>query len=69
VSFVDIAPAQMREALVGFGFPQWQADGVLEDYAHYQRGEAADISTDIATVTASPARSFDTFIADYAPRF
>ncbi|MDB5528325.1 MAG: NAD(P)-dependent oxidoreductase [Devosia sp.] len=69
VSFVDIAPGQMREALVGFGFPHWQADGVLEDYAHYQRGEAADASTDIATVTGAPARSFDVFIGDYAKRF
>jgi uncharacterized protein YbjT (DUF2867 family) len=69
VSFIEITPEQMRQAVMSFGFPEWQADGLLEDYAHYQRGEAADISHDIATVTGSPARSFDIFIADHASRF
>ncbi len=69
VSFVNIAPEQMRAAVIGFGFPEWQADGLIEDYAHYQRGEAGDISTDIVSITGSPARSFDTFIGDYAVRF
>jgi len=39
VTFVDIPEAPMREALLKFGPPAWQADGLIEDYAHYRRGE------------------------------
>src|SRR5262249_20720304 len=44
VRFVDIAPEVMRDALVGLGVPDWQADGLIEDYAHYRRGEAAAVT-------------------------
>ena len=38
IKFVNVSPGSMRDALVGMGMPQWQADGLLEDYAHYRRG-------------------------------
>jgi hypothetical protein len=41
--FVDIPETVMQDALVGFGLPEWQAAGLIEDYAHYRRGEAADV--------------------------
>ncbi|HET9712064.1 MAG TPA: hypothetical protein VFP64_09295 [Pyrinomonadaceae bacterium] len=49
----------MREALLGFGLPEWQAEGLIEDYAHYRRGEAANVSTAVQEVTGHPARSKD----------
>src|SRR5215470_4822815 len=33
----------MRAALAELGFPAWQADGLLEEFAMYCRGEAAEI--------------------------
>jgi hypothetical protein len=36
----------MRDALLSLGMPEWQVDGLIEDYAHYRRGEASGISTD-----------------------
>lgn len=59
----------MREALLGFGFPEWQADGLIEDYAHYSRGEAAEIASSIVDATGEPPRSFNDFARDYAPAF
>ena len=44
VIFVDIPEWAMRDALLGFGLPEWQVEGLIEDYAHYRRGEAKDIS-------------------------
>ena len=41
ITFVDIPEAAMRSALLSFGLPEWQADGLVEDYAHYRRGEAS----------------------------
>jgi uncharacterized protein YbjT (DUF2867 family) len=69
VTFVDIPEQAMRDALVGFGFPEWQADGLIEDYAHYRRGEAATISTSVQEVTGHPPRSFATFANDYKQAF
>lgn len=66
VGYVDIAPEQMRQVLRDYHFPDWQADGVIEDYAHYARGEAAGISGDIEKVTGRKARSLGVFLGDYA---
>jgi hypothetical protein len=34
----------MRGALIEGGVPVWQADGLIEDYAHYSRSEAAELA-------------------------
>lgn len=69
ITFVDIPPDTMRDALLGVGFPGWQAEGLIEDYAHYRRGEAATLSSSVQDVTGKPPRSFATFARDYAPIF
>lgn len=69
IQFVDVSPAEMRKALAGIGFPEWQADGLIEDYAHYQRGEAVSVTSDIENVTGRPPHSFAEFARDYAPAF
>lgn len=51
------------------GMPVWQAEGLAEDYAHYERGEAAGVSADVERVTARTARSVRGFAADYADAF
>jgi len=69
VAYVDVPPEAMKEALIGFGLPLWQADGVVEDYAHYRRGEAATIASGVQDATSTPPRSFDSFARDYARAF
>jgi uncharacterized protein YbjT (DUF2867 family) len=65
VAFVDVPEPVMRSALLGFGFPEWQADGLIEDYAHYRRGEASAIYRGVEDVTGQPPRSFADFVHDY----
>ena len=36
VTFVDVPEAVMRDGLIRFGFREWQAAGLIEDYAHYR---------------------------------
>lgn len=69
VTFIDIAPEAMRQALLQFGFPVWQADGLIEDYAHYSRNEAAAIESGVQDATGQSPRSFADFARDYAPTF
>ena len=49
--------------------PPWQLEGLLEDYAHYRRGEAAAVSPAVAEVTGKPARDVRQFAQDYAGAF
>jgi uncharacterized protein YbjT (DUF2867 family) len=69
ISFVDIAPEAMKAALLNAGLPLWQAEGLLEDYAHYRRDEASIIASGVKEATGSSARSFAVFARDYAPQF
>ncbi|HEX9956327.1 MAG TPA: SDR family oxidoreductase [Fibrella sp.] len=69
VTFINISPEAMRAALAEVGFPAWQADGLIEDYAHYSRHEANLVSADVETVTGQSARPFAVFAEDYAAHF
>lgn len=68
VEFVDVPPAAFADALRG-KLPDWQLDGLLEDYAHYARGEAAAVSPAVAELTGRPARGLDAFLRDHAAAF
>jgi hypothetical protein len=59
----------MREALLGMQMPVWQADGLLEDYAHYRRGEAQDVASGVQDAIRRAPRTFRDFVCDYAPEF
>lgn len=40
---VAVTPEAFADTLRKFGMPEWQVDGLIEDYAHYARGEAAEV--------------------------
>ncbi|MBD0275713.1 MAG: SDR family oxidoreductase [Acetobacteraceae bacterium] len=69
VAFVDVPPEAMLKALLGAGLPPWQAEGLVEDYAHYRRGEASAVGPGVRDATGEPPRSFSAFARDYAPAF
>jgi uncharacterized protein YbjT (DUF2867 family) len=69
VHFIDVTPEQMHAGLHAAGFPQWQADGLIEDYAHYGRQEAAAVCETVEAVTLKSAISFERFVRDYAAVF
>jgi uncharacterized protein YbjT (DUF2867 family) len=69
ITFVDIPEAAMRDVLGCLGMPEWQAEGLLEDYAHYRRGEASAISGTVEEVTGHPTRTFAQFARDYHQAF
>jgi uncharacterized protein YbjT (DUF2867 family) len=69
IAFVDVPKQAMRDTLRGFGIPAWQADGIMEDYAHYRLGEASTISSAVRDVTGRPPHSFAAFARDYKQAF
>ena len=66
VAFQPVAPEAFVAAIEQAGVPAWQAEGLAEDYAHYERGEAAAVSEDTYRVTGRPARTIADFAADHA---
>ena len=69
IAYVEVSSEAMREALVGLDMPPWQADGLIEDYAHYRRGEAAEVAFGVRDATGMEPRAFDEFARDHAPAF
>ncbi|GII92213.1 SDR family oxidoreductase [Sinosporangium siamense] len=68
IAFTDVPPEAFA-ALLRTMMPEWQADGLIEDYAHYARGEAAEVCPDVAELTGRPARDLTDFARDYATAF
>jgi uncharacterized protein YbjT (DUF2867 family) len=69
VKFVDLPEQAFREALRGLHMPDWQADGLIEDYAHYRRGEASGISSAVEEATRRAPHSFSEFARDHKAAF
>lgn len=68
IAFAPVASKQFASALEGL-LPPWQLDGLLEDYAHYGRGEAAEVHTSVADFLGRFARSIEDFARDHARAF
>jgi uncharacterized protein YbjT (DUF2867 family) len=69
ISFVDVPREGIRAALDGLGFPASQADGLLEEFEMYRRGEAAGIESGVTDALGRRPRPFAEFARDYAPLF
>ncbi len=69
VTFIDVPPEAFGGALKAAGVPQWQVDGLIEDYAHYARGEAAAVSSHVRDVAGREPGDVGTFARDYARAF
>jgi len=69
ITFVDVPSEAMRAALSQTPMPAWQADGLIEDYAHYRRGEAALVASGVQDATGKPPRPFAAFARDFAAAF
>lgn len=68
VTFIDVPPEAFADSIRAV-LPPWQVDGLLEDYAHYRRGEAAAVSPAVAEITGQAPRSIEQFARDYAGAF
>jgi len=69
VRFERIPPEAFLAALTGAGMPEWQAEGLVEDYEHYDRGEAGAVSPDVAQVAGTDPRGLRDFAHDYSDAF
>lgn len=69
IAFVDVPPDAFAAALRSGGMPEWQVEGLVEDYAHYARGEAAAVHSTVQELTGKQPRDIVGFAQDYAAAF
>jgi len=69
ITFVNVSPEAMYDNLLSIGFPLWQAEGLMEEYAHYRRNEAAEVTSGVRDAISNEPRSFENFARDYAAMF
>ena len=49
--------------------PLWQVEGLVEDYAHYSRGEASQVYPTVRELTGAEPRDIAAFARDYVQAF
>ena len=59
ITFIDVPPGAFADSLQGI-LPPWQIQGLLEDYSHYRRGEAASVPRQSLRSLASPRQTSGT---------
>ncbi|MGN7989775.1 SDR family oxidoreductase [Pedobacter sp. 22226] len=69
IKYINVSDEELKAALLQAGFPSWQAAGLIEDYAHYARGEAAMVSHDVMEVTGKAPGTFTNFVKEYRSAF
>lgn len=69
IELADVSPEAMRRVLKAGEFPEWQLEGLIEDYAYYASSAAAEIASGVSDSTGKSPRYFDDFARDCAPAF
>ncbi len=69
IKHVEVSPEVMKEALLKNGVQAWQAEGVVEDYERYRKGEGEHVTAAIQDITGYEATYFAQFALDNAARF
>jgi uncharacterized protein YbjT (DUF2867 family) len=66
IKYVDLPPAQMKQALLTAGTPEWNADGILDLSELYRTGGSSTVSNDVEQILARKPIAFDQFARDYS---
>jgi uncharacterized protein YbjT (DUF2867 family) len=69
IRFINLPPAQLKEALLSAGVPGWNADALLDLQRLYREGKAATVTRDVEQILGRKAISFAQFFRDYRSDF
>jgi uncharacterized protein YbjT (DUF2867 family) len=69
IRYVDRTPAELKEAMLGAGVPEWSADALLDLQRLYRQGKARLVDPSVERITGRRATTFDEFARDYATAF
>jgi uncharacterized protein YbjT (DUF2867 family) len=69
IRFVNLPAAQLKEALLSAGVPEWNADALLDLQRLYREGKAATVTRDVEEILGRNPISFAQFFRDYRSDF
>ena len=69
VRYVDVPPAAARKSMLEAGIEEWLVNDLLSLMAYFSTGQAAVVTSTIASVARIRPHPFRDFVRDYAPMF
>lgn len=69
IRFINLPPAQLKEALLSAGVTEWNADALLDLQRLYRDGKATTVTPDVEQILGRKPISFAQFFRDYRSAF
>ena len=69
IEFVNLAPEDLKTALLSAGVPEWNAEALVDLQRLYREGKAAMVSSDVREILGHAPRSLRDFLIDYRDAF
>lgn len=69
VTYVSPPETDWKAAMLGYGLPEWQVDGILDLLRYYKAGKSERVSPAVKEVTGSDPISYRQFVQDYKEVF
>ncbi len=69
ITYVDLDPPALREAMIELGRPEWLADALTELHLFYESGVAGELAPGVADLTGHHPRTFATWCREHSARF
>jgi uncharacterized protein YbjT (DUF2867 family) len=69
VMYVSVPGEAALKSMTDMGMPEWIARGYIELSEGFSNNFADSVTSDVATLTGHPARSFEQFVRDHAQVF
>lgn len=65
ITFVNLAPEQLKQSLLVAGVPEWSANALLDLQRLYREGKAATVTGDVERILGRKPLDFAQFARDY----
>lgn len=69
IRYVDLPPAQFKQALLGAGLKEWDADALIDLQRLYREGGASAVTSDVERLLGRKPTSFEQFSRDHRHAF
>jgi uncharacterized protein YbjT (DUF2867 family) len=69
IRYVNLEPAQLKQALLSARVPEWHVDGLLDLQRAYREGKGATVTQDVERLLGRKPTSFAQFVRDYKYAF
>jgi uncharacterized protein YbjT (DUF2867 family) len=69
IRYINLPPAQFKQALLAAGVPEWNADALLDLQRLYREGKAATVTQEVEQILGRKPISFEQFSRDYKYAF